>query len=122
MGKATPIRTEPLVEFLQARLDEDERIARAAGGDALELTDVDDPDRILVGRGRAVGEHVVRHNPERVLVEVTAKRQILELYHRACDPNHGEPSAEKALRQAVEALAQPYRAHPHFHPAWLMED
>ncbi|MBH1939139.1 hypothetical protein I5Q34_33605 [Streptomyces sp. AV19] len=90
-----------LVAFLRARLDKDERVARAvlgapwvrrkdvAGVHADDATD-DRPDGTPVADCRhvpaeyehkvAVAEHIARHQPARVLAEVEAKRRIVDAY------------------------------------------
>jgi hypothetical protein len=89
-----------LVEFMRARLDEDEQVALAAAqksdrawrytvipgepaGQSLDLSDervliVDwtDDDELLPPEA----EHIARHDPARVLREVEAKRRILDLH------------------------------------------
>jgi hypothetical protein len=86
-----------LVEWLRYRLDEDERVARAAivgGGsgrwaeDSAWLTDMLDP--LPSQRRERPGwvpmitrkdvAHIARHDPARVLAEVEAKRRIVDLH------------------------------------------
>ncbi len=89
-----------LVEFLSARLDEDDEAARDAAGwdptgssraaglwrrDGINSV-IDSSDRLVIyGDGPAPtdaqAEHIARHDPARVLREVEAKRRILA-YHR----------------------------------------
>ncbi len=93
-----------IVEFLKARLDEDERASKA----------------VPVGsRGR-----------ERALAEVTAKRGILQGYTEAHGASmriidgsgarvEGDPWSELlAWRLAIKHLAAVYRGHPHYDPSW----
>ncbi|MBQ1080075.1 MULTISPECIES: DUF6221 family protein [unclassified Nocardiopsis] len=95
-----------IVEFLKARLDEDERASRA----------------VPVGsRGR-----------ERALAEVAAKRGIVRGYTEAhdasmriVDPSSpaanvgGDPWSELlAWRLAVKYLASVYRGHPQYDRSW----
>jgi hypothetical protein len=86
-----------LIEFLQARLDEDEAAIREDAG-----------------LGLAYGW------PARLLAEVEAKRAILA--HWTSDAQfpdfHG--GYEEAMNDAALALAQPYADHPDFDPAWLL--
>lgn len=85
-----------LVEFLRARLDEDEAVARAAvgpGGSAW----VHEPSRGMSALVHAIGEppaevivydegspsdeqaeHIARHDPSRVFREVEAKRRMVD--------------------------------------------
>lgn len=85
-----------LVAFLRACLDDDERLAMAAGErDGYDWTHArrDDDDHfsggVHAGRGEVVsnsetsphqGEHIARWDPARVLAEVEAKRRILDLH------------------------------------------
>lgn len=128
-----------LIEFLTARLDEDEAIANLAarGGD-----DRDEPewtrwewdayrscvwtvstDRSLVASWPddgsmqdADGEHIARHDPERVLVEVAAKRAtIRHCAHLLPYFNRAEWTlANRTLRH----LAVVYSDHPDYQQAW----
>jgi hypothetical protein len=71
-----------LVEFLKARLDEDEAAARKAAAFKYDRpTDAPwERARLAVEQGTALSsdEHIARHDPARVLREVEAKRTILE--------------------------------------------
>jgi uncharacterized protein DUF6221 len=83
-----------LIAFLNARLDEDEAIAEAAGGSAPQgvWAQVDPdrrPGRIDCDSGYVVtydegspddgqAAHIARHDPARALREVAAKRSILK--------------------------------------------
>ncbi|MGV9803908.1 DUF6221 family protein, partial [Mycobacterium sp. NPDC003449] len=80
---------DELVRWLAAQLDEDERIARAAGGDVWRRQD-DSSDTVAIydSKGEPVvydegwpteeqQAHIVRHDPARVLREIDAKRRIL---------------------------------------------
>lgn len=93
--------SDDLIAWLRAQLDEDERAANAAtwtedpNGNAwrvvppkahyerLIVADGFDDGVVLVtpenGEPEAIAEHIARHNPARVLVEVEAKRRILSL-------------------------------------------
>ena len=103
-----------LIEFLRARLDEDEANARAAGSapwEAFErdadwhIGEIDGSHVALVGRvswprTTAEAEHIARHDPARVLREVEAKRRILAMHGPTVDPD-GElsyPAAAKLCR------------------------
>jgi uncharacterized protein DUF6221 len=87
-----------LVEFLTARLDEDEQVARAATKGPWSVNDESYAETIYSADGAAVvaggrwgGEasvfestddaiHIARHDPARVLREVEAKRTLLNTY------------------------------------------
>ncbi len=136
-----------IVEFLTARLDDDEAVALAAcahwehpdsweckRGKALEvygdrvvreaLASPDPLDVAHVGRG---ARHIALHDPVRVLAEVKAKRQIVERAQFVDD--HGpavdhvraldmSTGAASALRDVLEFLALPYADHKDFQEAW----
>jgi hypothetical protein len=129
-----------LVTWLRAQLDEDERVARAAGGkwgNGLPATIHPNPTVFrTVTRGAGVvcgsilsedAEHIARHDPARVLREVAAKRAVVELL--AHDAPHsvvtGQAQREDfrdgwqfAVRDALCLLALPYASHPGYRPEW----
>jgi hypothetical protein len=120
-----------LVEFLRARLDEDEAVARAAiqgpwclGSEGAKRP----PEDILFGRSplradarvqvadlsaawekHANGAHIARWDPARVLAEVAAKRRVPELYEELWDPS---------LYVVMQHLAQAYADHADYDPKW----
>lgn len=131
-----------LIEFLRARLDEDEQIARSAGG-ATWVVNMGDvvstalaerdygPDGIWVasasfsceGDAEALheghAEHIARHDPARVLAEVDAKRRIIDLIVLNAD---GQPlyrdSGAEVWEDVLRLLALPFAVHPHFREEW----
>lgn len=121
-------RFEDIVKFVRARLDDDEAAARAAarpGGGAWARTSsgvyvADSNSPVAVGPwdGELVdeGPHIARHDPARVLREVEAKREILEMaWHRLGDDDHGADPASLAL---PEFLALAYSDHPDYREQW----
>lgn len=113
-----------LRRFVLARLDEDEQHAEywladrrswsAVGRDVEvgggRLTDGDGVDR-------HVAEHVARHDPARVLLEVAAKRALVEYYDSAV--------LAVAIGRSVLAsdyllrlLASVYAGHPDYRAEW----
>lgn len=133
--------THDLAAFLRARLDDDEQAAHKAAalcgchpespswtfGD--ESTDgrilvVNDPHpdvrRKLSRRwngsygGLFTAEHIVRHDPTRILAEVKAKRRIIDRYE-----NYDTDAPELDVpRSVLEALALPYADHPDYQELW----
>jgi hypothetical protein len=117
-----------LVEFLRARLDEDEQAARAAAG----LTvDAQGYEEVLT--------HLQRWGSARVLAEVEAKRRIVDLhlpttseYHlgktdedgygtvNPVCPTCGTPDeyAVQAPCPTLRLLALPYAGHPDYRAEW----
>lgn len=111
-----------LAEFLQARLDEDEREARQPVPGPWEIQG--EPRETLVysrpfGTRVAVGwlrdlRHIARHDPARVLAEVATKRRMVER-HRVCDDVwFGDVSTCPDMRD----LAAPYADHPDYREEW----
>ncbi|MDR3082117.1 MAG: DUF6221 family protein [Streptomyces sp.] len=127
--------TDDLVQFLRDRLDEDEKVARAADGDEIEASDPVRGAKFLTLRGdhhdRHVGElpsaladHIARHDPARIIAEVEMKRSIVEKYERALDNSRAHPDdlassgALLALHGVVHLLAAPHANHPQFRQEW----
>jgi hypothetical protein len=123
--------TMNLDEFLLARIAEDKRVAMGAGGaDGQAEWTLDLVGDGPIGPGSA--EHVVRHDPARVLAECSAKRRIV-LACRDARPEtafvgthpagmadfpataHGQHQLA-ALTLAL--LALPYADHPHYRAQW----
>lgn len=76
---------DDLVTWLRAQLDDDERVARmAADGPwcregAGQIVGGPGGQFLIAARSQAWnGDHIARHDPARVLVEVDAKRRILD--------------------------------------------
>lgn len=134
-----------LVEFLTARYSEDEVVARTAGGSrpsgsrwTADLpADCRARGTVADGHGDIViyecyaGEqhatHIARHDPARVLADIAGKRRILRDYELIMVNAKAETDdvkarlyhfAAQALSMGLSALAEPYRAHPDFDPAW----
>lgn len=75
---------------------------------------------------RWIGQHIARHDPDRVLAEVEAKRRVVEDYERKLDNRRAHPDdlgsagAFLALHGTVKLLAAVYADHPDYDPAWRM--
>ncbi len=114
-----------LVEFVLARIAEDEAAARAAfqlvdqheiGGwywsDAGDAVFVDDTDRaVACGPWQQLmhqpsAHHIVRWDPERVVVECAVKRRLVE------------HARGRARRHIVRPLALAYAEHPDYRESW----
>jgi hypothetical protein len=100
-----------LVEFLTARLDEDEAAARA-------WLPIGNPDA-------AAREHIARHDPARVLREVEAKRAILAMWQEPETDRYlptGEVVAQVAAADAIDSVVRElnavYSDHPDYDEAW----
>ena len=109
--------TQPIVEFLNARLDEDEK-SGFVGRDERDMRhlvqDMDGPSpdeeylAVYIGGGR-------------VLADIAAKRAIVAGYVRADSraefPNY-EGGYAAGLEDAVRELASVYSAHPDYRDEW----
>lgn len=100
---------DDLIEFLLARLDEDDRQA----GDVHAR-----------GCAAASGGECDCGRPERMRADVEAKRRIVTLYAQTghVPDTAGEPSydggVQSALSDVALLLAQPYADHADYQPAW----
>ena len=114
-----------LVEFLWARFDEDEQIAKAAAAGPWHM---DESQRIYADDGAYVTapwtederdddlDHIVRHDPARVLREVEAKRLFLGRHKGVHRCDWGEQLGAEYLGwcTTLKCLALPYADHPDY--------
>ena len=108
-----------IVEFLRARLDEDEVAAREAviirKRDYAHQPWVNDPDYTF----KAWDDYpsgVIMAGPERVLREVEAKRQLLD--SAAEQVGSGGVTRSAWADYVLESLAAVYADHPDYDPEW----
>lgn len=103
-----------LVEFLTARLADDEAIAQRA-------VRWNEGCRDWATDGEPDWEHIALHDPARVLREVESKRQIIASYvgldAQAKYPDH-EGGMADGLYFAIACLALPYSDHPEYDETW----
>ena len=122
-----------LVEFLKARLDEDEQMARRATAvspapwrvDAAAGAVRDVHGAAVSGHWRALAalagtvapDHIVRHDPARVLAEVGAKRWLVDraVHVMAHATNHAEVTA---WLHVIQRLASVHADHPDYQQGW----
>lgn len=125
-----------LVEFLRARLDEDEQSARAATAGPWYVDDIDQELRtadVYSADGRVTSAytepccsvedatHMARHDPARVLVEVEAKRRIIDEYERYAAERRramGGWDSYSEVSPILAALAAVYADHPDYRQEW----
>ncbi len=124
-----------LRDFIAARLDEDEATARAATPGPWEWDGYDREYRSRVSQrvttgtelGDEVGSagdrdarHIIRHNPARVLREVTAKRALLaDFTDELRDAErHQDVDMIEAYTRLLGVLAAPYSDHPDYRKEW----
>ena len=126
--------TGDLIAFLNARLDEDEAAAKGAAGDVWEYRDTwvwCGPFEVADIFGGAdmeeIGGHIARHDPARVLREVTAKRAIVTRYaavRRAFGDREGGLWPDVTRREKSHAyatlcdLAGIWSDHPDYRDEW----
>lgn len=128
---------DDLVQFLRARLDNDERIAREADEGPWQLKTLGRHDQAAVStegpgalvqldgvRATANGAHIAHHDPARVLREIQAHRTTVDEYDIAL----GVPAATdqaaywkghvETLREVCLRLATVHADHPDYQAAW----
>lgn len=115
-----------LVEFLKARLDEDEKAARDASPSPWKHPDEDETDALWLTREDAY--HIYRHDPAQVLAEVEAKRGAIRLYEDTLATierlkEQGQPTAahEVAVESYLNVLrldAAVFASHPEYDESW----
>jgi hypothetical protein len=140
--------SDDLVQFLRDRLDDDERVARAAMWDGQSdvwtasppkatyerytVVDYCDDGVVVVTPENAdadgVGRHVARHDPARVLREVDAKRRLLAEHLPAKSPHVPFPYCHCEAGDGcvggpypcltVQLLVLPYADHPNYRDEW----
>lgn len=134
--------TDDLIEFLRARLAEDEQTADAArcNGHGRWTTDTYQGESAGI-RDRSIAitvaydnygvprpsqrTHIARHDPARVLRDVEAKRRIVdgaESANRLVDateyPDGYDVGRKTAWGDTLKLLALPYADHPDYNPEW----
>lgn len=125
-----------LLEFIEARLTEDERVARRiesawrciAGTGEIVASDGTNAEVCAEAHWEGVGEHIVRHDPARVLRDVAALRSVVEDCRSAMDwadacAAEGNPASMHArhagsLLGVLKTFAEVWRDHPDYDPTW----
>ena len=137
--------TEDLLEFIEARLTEDQAAAEAIDvpdwrSESSWMSELIDP---LPSQRRAYDgqfplitaedvEHIARHDPARVLRDVPAKRRLLALHdiRREVSDFEGRVSTviwcatcnEPDWCLTLKLLALPFADHPGYDPSWSPAD
>jgi hypothetical protein len=133
--------------WLSEQLDEDERIARRAGDSFRQIgetgvivaTEGDRAEECASANWAGVAEHIVTHDPARVLREIDAKRQLLVLHRSVtrtdftsptgepagplevcheCDANTTDPDWPDSPCRTLRYLALPYADRPGYREEW----
>ncbi|WP_435285218.1 DUF6221 family protein [Streptomyces bacillaris] len=119
--------TDALVAFLRARLDDDEKVARAADP---ELSHVFTRIATFDPEMAADERHIMRQDPARTLRDVEAARAVLDLYEEAGDRMdramkdsdtvaYQEARIEqRTLRKVLLSEAAVHEAHPDYLEEW----
>lgn len=123
----------PLIAFLRARLNEDERSARESMEQTAALLagiDADSNGRwhittrsavttrdqwgreadVVAPYGGSHARHIVRHDPARVLREVEAKRRMIA----ECEATIRQDVSVGLAETMLAILAEPYADHPDY--------
>lgn len=111
-----------LVAFLNARLDEDERVAA-------DWPDVLPPPPDGHPFWQDTNGHLIYQPRTRMLAEVEAKRNIIELHgrHHECSTYNSFGGIDTCTWVTDECstlllLAQPYADHPDYDPDWALAE
>lgn len=129
---------DDLIEFLKARLDEDQQEALAAAPGPWRANA--EQDEVLAVDGETVADgfalsgqqlratvrHIALHNPARALREVEAKRRILNGCEEAIDEFEQQRTGGKMntrwvrlnAEHLLRLLALPYADHEGYHEDW----
>lgn len=129
-----------LIEFLRARLDEDEDTAKRAafGWGSAWRADCDDEDcdwvvhadgktDMLATEDGDVARHVAGHDPARVLADIAARRAVVDIAAEAFAARQDRMTGSEIWENAGERgvmtatlrhLATVYAEHPDYDEAW----
>ena len=132
-----------IVAFLNARLDEDEQIARDAGFGLFDRwqptghdggadrgrtvhVDLESAAQAPITSGKALDQrdaaHIARHDPARVLREVKAKRALLGKHREGDRREYGDRLCDGCTDlwpcDTTLTIAAVYDNHPDYDPAW----
>ena len=125
-----------LVTFLEARLGEDEKVARAAEAEPFPDKGFQRGTHIVyglqsTGLGLDYQGFALVWDPARVLAEIAAKRAIIDAHPNVNDgdcgtcvragwgyPTHGGSTIEHWPCPTLRLLAAPFADHPDFDESW----
>lgn len=121
-----------IVEFLNARLDEDETKAKAARGATWVasqrggVVDLDDTQgqEVTGGDGGldwSDAEFMAHHDPARALREIKAKRRLIDQWADRYSTNpHIVTTEESDAIDVLHTLASVYADHPDYRQEWTL--
>jgi hypothetical protein len=119
-----------ITEFLTARLDEDESIARMADSVSSHPGEAHGEPAVAAPSLPQQQRYIDRWSPDRVLVDIAAKRTIVETYEelgrvlaKAVDSGRADEAAVTrnlfaGLQVAVLAHAMAFADHPDYREEW----
>lgn len=108
-----------VVEFLKARLDEDERRCMSVPGGHFQVQALDEGNG--GGEEEAVQQYYHRFQPEWMLRDIAAKKALItewRSYGDIQDPYDDEQVTGRALLTAMKLLTAAYSDHPDYRPEW----
>ena len=114
--------TQPITEFLEARIAEDEALAEAASVSmhGQRHTESWDYSSYVLGCERdateAQDKFITEWWPSRVLAECAAKRAIIEMVR----PYLVYQSTSDTSREFLQVLAAVYKDHPDYDQGWAL--
>ncbi|MFJ9374419.1 DUF6221 family protein [Streptomyces sp. NPDC101455] len=127
------------VQWLVKQFDEDERIARRVESSWRQIgetgvivaSDGNRAEECANGNWTGIAEHIVEHDPERVLREVAAKRQLVQAHAKddhfdgctICDSGNNSCGCMCGSHwtypcDTIKILALPYADRPGYQEAW----
>ncbi|MFE5090618.1 DUF6221 family protein [Streptomyces sp. NPDC056638] len=121
---------DDLVQFLRDRLDEDEQAARRVKSSWRQIgetgvivaSDGERAEECANGNWTGIAEHIVRHDPARIMAEVEAKRRILRAHEKwcegRCEAKYPEGGFDAAHFWSIKSLATVYADHPDYRDTW----
>ncbi|MFF1297942.1 MULTISPECIES: DUF6221 family protein [unclassified Streptomyces] len=126
-------------QWLGEQLDHDERIARRAGDSFRQIgetgvivaTEGDRAEECATANWGGIAEHIVEHDPARVLRETDCKRQQLDEHQDVNDgscgtcvdgqwgyPTHGGSTPQRYPCRTLRLVALPYADRPGYLESW----
>lgn len=119
---------EDLVQWLRVQLDADDRIARRAGDSFRQIgetgvivaTEGDRAEECASANWAGVAEHIVMHDPARVLREIDAKRRLLYQFEQRGNSVRAtvKPPTGGVWDDMLRLLALPYADRPGYREEW----